>query len=81
MFTVVYIHIHVNTHMHLGAKSSAGITVRRADPNVIALQFNKLLEPKDVHTGDPVFCGKTNCSAALSFLSCTNHAAGMTVSL
>ena len=84
MFTVVYIHAHVHIqthkHLHVGAKGSAGITVWRADPNVIALQFNKLLEPKDVYTGDHVFCGNTNCSVAHSFLSCTNYAAGMTVS-
>ena len=71
-------HVHVHTG---GAKGSAGITVRRADPNIIALQFNKLLEPKDVHTGDPVFCGNTKCAAALSYLSCTSYAAGMTVSI
>lgn len=69
-------------YVHVGgAKGSARITVRRADPNIIALQFNKLLEPKDVHTGDPVFCGNTKCTAALSYLSCTNYTAGMTVSV
>jgi hypothetical protein len=43
--------------------------VRRSDTNILAVKFNKLIEPSDVHTGDAVVCGNASCSAVLSHLS------------
>lgn len=43
--------------------------VRRSDTNILAVKFNKLIEPSDVHTGDAIVCGNKNCSAVLSHLS------------
>ncbi len=43
--------------------------VRRSDTNILAVKFNKLIEPSDVHTGDPVVCTNENCSAVLSHFS------------
>ena len=51
------------------SRSSRGRVVRRSDTNVLAVKFNKLIEPSDVHTGDPVVCTNKNCSAILSHLS------------
>lgn len=47
----------------------AGRVTRRADTNVLAVKFNTLVEPSDVHTGDSVVCVNTNCTAILSHLS------------
>ena len=46
-----------------------GRYVRRSDTNILAVKFNKLIEPSDVHTGDPVLCGNQSCLAVLSHLS------------
>lgn len=43
--------------------------MRRSDTNILAVQFNKLIEPSDVHTGDAVVCGNKNCLAILCHLS------------
>lgn len=59
--------LHTNT-----GQVSQKMTIRRADPNIIALQFNKLLMPKIYHTGDPFVCSNGECTAVLSHLSCTD---------
>ncbi len=46
-----------------------GRRVRRSDTNIIAVKFNSLTEPSDVHTGDPVQCTNQNCAAILSHFS------------
>lgn len=45
------------------------IHTRRADTNVISLQFNRLQEKVNVHTGDPIVCKNSDCAAVLSHLS------------
>ena len=45
------------------------IHTRRADTNVISLQFSRLQEKVNVHTGDPVVCKNSDCTAILSHLS------------
>jgi len=40
---------------------------RRADTNVIAVKFDRLTAPSNMHTGDMVKC--TNCEAMLSHIS------------
>ena len=50
--------------------------VRRTDTNVLAVKFNKLIEPSDVHTGDPVVCSNLSCTAVLSNLSSTTDQEG-----
>ena len=63
--------MHFLLHIYLdhGAAKFDGIRTRRADTNVIAILFNTILEPKDVHTGDPVICENPKCEAVLSHLS------------
>ena len=51
------------------AGHNRGKVVRRSDTNILAVKFNRLVEPSDVHTGDPVVCGNDGCSAILSHLS------------
>lgn len=43
--------------------------VRRADTNIIAVDFSVLKKPGEIHTGDSVVCSNANCGAALSHLS------------
>ena len=43
--------------------------MRRSDTNILAVKFNSLTEPSDVHTGDAAVCGNKNCAAILSHLS------------
>jgi len=40
---------------------------RRADTNVVAIKFDRLTSPSNMHTGDPVIC--TGCQAMLSHIS------------
>ena len=40
---------------------------RRADTNVVAIKFDQLKKPSNMHTGDPVSCQK--CRAIMSHLS------------
>lgn len=40
---------------------------RRADTNVVAIKFDQLTSPSNMHTGDPVTC--TDCQAMLSHIS------------
>jgi len=40
---------------------------RRADTNVVVIKFDQLKKPSNMHTGDPVSCGK--CRAMMSHLS------------
>ena len=42
----------------------AGKKWRRADTNVIAVKFDQLTAPSNMHTGDPVIC--SGCQAMLS---------------
>ena len=44
---------------------------RRADTNVIAVKFDHLTAPSNMHTGDAVVC--KSCSAILSKLSKVEH--------
>ncbi|XP_059169853.1 circularly permutated Ras protein 1-like [Physella acuta] len=43
---------------------------RRADTNVVSVNFSALLAPGNMHAGEPVLCGK--CSAILSHISKVN---------
>lgn len=43
--------------------------VRKTDTNILAVKFNKLIEPSEVHTGDPVVCTNQGCLSVLSHLS------------
>jgi len=43
--------------------------VRKADTNIFSVKFKTLAESSSVHTGDPVVCKNTQCSAVLSHLS------------
>lgn len=36
---------------------------------MLAVKFNKLTDPSNIHTGDAVVCGNTQCTAILSHLS------------
>ncbi|XP_062566658.1 circularly permutated Ras protein 1-like [Saccostrea cucullata] len=40
---------------------------RRADTNIISIDFQKIIAPSNMHTGDPVHC--TSCDVILSSLS------------
>ena len=40
---------------------------RRADTNVVAIKFDRLKKPSNMHAGDPVSCQK--CRAVMSHLS------------
>ena len=40
---------------------------RRADTNVVAIKFDQLKKPSNMHTGDPVRCQK--CHSMMSHLS------------
>ncbi len=42
---------------------------RRADTNVIAIKFDKLTGPSNMHTGDPVYCSNEGCQAVLSHMA------------
>lgn len=46
-----------------------GRRTRQADTNVLAVKFNKLTDPSNIHTGDAVVCGNAQCTAILSHLS------------
>ena len=46
-----------------------GRRVRRSDTNILAVNFNTLMGPSDVHTGDAVVCSNKNCAAILSHFS------------
>ena len=41
--------------------------LRKADTNVVSVKFNRLLQPGEMHAGDPVPCGQ--CGALASHLS------------
>ncbi|XP_071492919.1 circularly permutated Ras protein 1-like [Diadema antillarum] len=41
--------------------------VRRADTNIVAIKFDKLVQSENSETGSPVLCG--NCGASMSHLS------------
>ena len=43
--------------------------VRRADTNIIAVDFSILKGSDELHTGDCVVCANANCGAILSHLS------------
>ena len=43
--------------------------VRRADTNIIAVDFSVLKKSGEIHTGDCVVCINANCGAAMSHLS------------
>ena len=36
---------------------------------MLAVKFNKLTDPSNIHTGDAVVCGNAHCTAILSHLS------------
>lgn len=40
---------------------------RRADTNIISIDFRKIIAPSNMHTGDPVHC--TSCDVILSSIS------------
>lgn len=41
--------------------------LRKADTNIVSIKFNKLLQPGEMHAGDPVYC--STCGAIASHLS------------
>ena len=47
--------------------SQTGKKWRRADTNVVAIKFDQLKKPSNMHTGDPVSCQK--CHAMMSHIS------------
>ena len=49
------------------ASPQIGKKWRRADTNVVAIKFDQLKKPSNMHTGDPVSCQK--CHAVMSHLS------------
>lgn len=51
---------------HEGKK---GKRARRSDTNVLAVKFNSLTAPSQVHTGDAVVCSNEACTAILSHIS------------
>ncbi|XP_063970885.1 circularly permutated Ras protein 1-like isoform X1 [Lytechinus pictus] len=53
-------------YQELLRKSSSKI--RRADTNIVAVKFDKLVQAENTMTGSPVFCS-SNCGAAMSHLS------------
>eukprot|EP00057_Strongylocentrotus_purpuratus_P022756 XP_011677230.1 PREDICTED: circularly permutated Ras protein 1 isoform X3 [Strongylocentrotus purpuratus] len=46
---------------------NASSKIRRADTNIVAVKFDKLVQAESPVTGSPVFCG--SCGAAMSHLS------------
>ncbi|XP_003382887.1 PREDICTED: circularly permutated Ras protein 1-like [Amphimedon queenslandica] len=48
---------------------SKGVKTRRADTNILAVQFNQLREAGHIHTGDAQFCSNPNCGAVVSHLT------------
>jgi hypothetical protein len=48
-------------------KSVPGRRERRADTNVVSIDFSKLIAPSHMFTGDPVYCQQ--CKAILSHIS------------
>jgi len=53
------------------ASAQMGKKWRRADTNVVAIKFDQLKKPSNMHTGDPVRCQK--CHAMMSHLSSVNE--------
>jgi len=49
------------------AESVQGRRERRADTNVVSIDFSKLIAPSHMFTGDPVYCQQ--CKAILSHIS------------
>ncbi|KAK3097067.1 hypothetical protein FSP39_006081 [Pinctada imbricata] len=47
--------------------SQAGRRERRADTNIVSIDFQKVISPSNMHTGDPVHC--FSCGAVLSSIS------------
>jgi len=52
---------------------------RRADTNVMAIKFDQLKKPSNMHTGDPVSCEK--CHAMMSHISSVKQHGDEQVSL
>lgn len=50
--------------------------IRRADTNIIGIQFSILKKSGSLHTGDAIICSNRDCTAALSHLSQLNPVAG-----
>ena len=46
---------------------------RQADTNVVAIKFDELTQPSDMHTGDAVSCSR--CHATMSHLSNVDQSA------
>lgn len=51
----------------LNPRGSRAKRWRRADTNVVAIKFDQLTSPSNMHTGDPVVC--SGCQAMLSHIS------------
>ncbi|CAF3086714.1 unnamed protein product [Rotaria socialis] len=45
--------------------------LRKADTNVVSVKFDRLLQPGEMHAGDPVYCA--DCGAIASHLSKIQH--------
>ncbi|CAF4141790.1 unnamed protein product [Rotaria magnacalcarata] len=45
--------------------------LRKADTNVVSVKFDRLLQPGEMHAGDPVYC--VDCGAIASHLSKIQH--------
>lgn len=65
VFSLSYKYIHL-TDSH---ENRRGRHTRQADTNVLAVKFNKLTDPSNIHTGDAVVCSNAHCTAILSHLS------------
>jgi len=50
-----------------GAAKSDGKKWRQADTNVVAIRFDQLTKPSNMHTGDAISCKR--CHAVMSHLS------------
>ena len=46
-----------------------GIKGRKMDTNIVAVKFDSLGIPDDLHTGDVVYCLDKKCGAVMSHLS------------
>ena len=46
-----------------------GVKTRRADTNILAVQFDKLRETGHIHTGEAQFCSNPECGAVVSHLT------------
>ena len=49
--------------------SRGGVRTRRTDTNILAVKFNSLAQPGNLHTGDAEVCSNKECGAIVSHLT------------